>query len=505
MMKENVMKRNGFLRQMSPTALLPTACWTLGMSALLLSSAVEAQAPAAKDFDLVMKADKASYNAGDAVKVTAGATARKAGIQGWSFGVKHDPAVLDLEAATFDGTDGAALFSGGFKTVTIIETKGVKVGYIEAIILSFTQPIEAPVSDFFSMSIGSYKVKATACDGKSGDQTTKVDYAHRELAVPGSPPVDVNLTVGGIALGPDEGVKTTGTDVVVKCEGTPPPEGLALSFDKSDTDLIADKVDTHDLQVHLANNATSGKSEAQGWSYGIQLDVDELEVVKGEPGADSKKLNGGKGPDFVNYNLADQSADGKIKGVTVGGVIELDQPGTEVLSVAAGAKKHLDSIQLRSKKEIAEGGASRKTTVKFTDKLGGDRPLEVLIVIAGEGIVPDFTDTKEITLLPKGAVAAPKFIRGDANNDARVDIADGIWIINALFYGGTATSCKPAADANDDGKRDLTDAMYIFQFQLQPGATPAKLFPAPPAPFPNCGSAAGVTEADCADGSTTCS
>ena len=490
------MRRIGF-----PELVAALACSVLCTSAML-----DAQAPAAKDFDLVLRADKASYNPGDTVKVTAAAVARKAGIQGWSYGVKHDTAVLDLEAATLDGTDGAALFSGGFKVVTLIETKGSKVGYVAAVILSFTEPVEAPVSDFFSMSIGSYKVKANACDGKSGDQTTKVQYAHRELSVPGSPPVDINLTVKGLSLGPDEGLKVTGTDVVVKCEGAPPPGGgLVLKLGKSDIDIVADKLDTHDLEVHLANTDKAGKSDVQGWSYGIALDAEELEALKGEPGADAKKLNGGKGPDFVNYNLADQSADGKIKGVTVGGVIELDVPGTEVLSVAAGSMKHLDSIQLRSRKEIAEGGASRKTTVKFTDKLGGDRPLEVLIVLGGEGSVPDFSDTKEITLLPRGTVGAPKFIRGDANNDARVDIADGIWIVNTLFYSGPATVCKAAADANGDGKRDVADAMYVFQYELQPGATPSKLFPAPPAPFPACGTAAGVIASECPDGSTTCS
>ena len=119
--------------------------------------------------------------------------------------------------------------------------------------------------------------------------------------------------------------------------------------------------------------------------------------------------------------------------------------------------------------------------------------------------MPDFSDTKEITLLPRGTVGAPKFIRGDANNDARVDIADGIWIVNTLFYSGPATVCKAAADANGDGKRDVADAMYVFQYELQPGATPSKLFPAPPAPFPACGTAAGVIASECPDGSTTCS
>lgn len=489
------MKRNGFLQLAAVSA-----SWLLGLAAL------EAQDPSAKDYDLEMRVDKTSYKAGDTVQATAGIVARKAGIQGWSYGAKHDTSLLDVTAVTIEGTDVPGLFSGGFNQTTLVESKGTKVGYIQAIILSFVTPVEVPVSDYFKMAAATYTVKAGACDGKSGDVTTKVEYAHKELGVPGSPPVDINLTVAGIALGPTEGLKITGANVVLKCEDTPPPPaGLALSFDDSDTDLVADQAQIYELKVLVSNNAETGKSDVQGWSYGIQLDDAELEAFKGEPGADSKALQGGKGPDFVNYVLNDSSENGQVKGVTVGAVIELDPPATAVLSLGAGATKHIDTIQLRSKKVIAEGGASRKTTLKFSDKLGGDRPLEVLLVIGGEGLVPDFSDTLELTLLPSGGGGdTPKFIRGDANNDARVDIADGIWIINTLFYGGKPTTCKPAADANDDNKTDLSDAMYVFQYQLQPGATSSKLFPAPPAPFPRCGSAVGVTLVDCPIGSSTC-
>ena len=129
------------------------------------------------------------------------------------------------------------------------------------------------------------------------------------------------------------------------------------------------------------------------------------------------------------------------------------------------------------------------------------------MVVAGNGIVPDFADTLTLTLLPRtGGGDDPSFIRGDANDDRRVDIADGIWMVNFLFYGGTMTACLPAADANADGQRNVSDAMYIFNFQLQPGKTAgSQLFPAPPAPFPDCGTAAGVTLQDCPRGSTQCS
>ncbi|HVR74265.1 MAG TPA: hypothetical protein VMT52_08035, partial [Planctomycetota bacterium] len=345
-----------------------------------------------------------------------------------------------------------------------------------------------------------YKVSAEACTGKSQDFQSKVEFT-TELGVPNSPPVDINLTVDGKALVP---TKILGKQVEIQCQVNE-GDGLALRFEDGIPDLVADRTSTLDVKVFLSNGDTEGSFGVQGWSYGITLDETELEVTRGAPGVDSMALNGGAGPDFVNYNLADQNRGGTLRGVTVGAVLDRDAPGTTVLAVGAGASRHIDSITVRSRQEIPAGGSPRTTELKFSSQLGGDRPLEILAVVGGESIVPDSSDTKTINLIPRGVIdGADRFIRGDANNDARVDIADGIWIINTLFYGGGATACAPAADANDDDRRDLTDAMYIFQYQLQPGRTPGNLFPAPPAPFPNCGSHPDATAENCPQGSSSC-
>jgi hypothetical protein len=63
------------------------------------------------------------------------------------------------------------------------------------------------------------------------------------------------------------------------------------------------------------------------------------------------------------------------------------------------------------------------------------------------------------------------FLRGDANRDSRVDIADVVFILGALFYGG-ALSCRDAADSNDDGFADLTDAIHLLGFLFLGGEAP---------------------------------
>jgi hypothetical protein len=477
----------------------PRLAWIACSLLLLGLGRISAQEPNPNDWDFDIKTDKTEYNPGDALQATAGIVARKAGVQGWSFGVKHDTTLLTIESVTSDGTDVPSVFNNGFNQTAIVEKAGAKAGYIQAIVLSFLTPAEVPLSDFFRTALAKYKVSAGACTGKADDFKTKIEYTE-ELGVPNSPPVDLNLTVGGKAVVP---AKVLNAEPTIKCKSIG-GGGLVLKFDPANSDLVADKSAVVSVNVQLENTQTSGGFDVQGWSYGIQLDANELEATAGEPGADSKALNGGQGPDFVSYNLNDQDAAGTVRGVSVGAVIETDAPGTAVLAVAPGATKHIDTIKVRSKQTIPAGGQSRTTQLKFTDKLGGDRPLEVLIVVAGQGVAPDFTGTKNLNLLPSGQAPRPKFIRGDANNDARLDIADGIWIINNLFYAGPDTACKPAADSNNDGLRNIADAVYLFNYQLQPGATPSTIFPPPPAPFPNCGSVDGVTTAECPDGSTTC-
>lgn len=71
----------------------------------------------------------------------------------------------------------------------------------------------------------------------------------------------------------------------------------------------------------------------------------------------------------------------------------------------------------------------------------------------------------------------PIFLRGDANDDQRVDLADGIAVFRALFGGGSI-NCEDAADADDNETLNMTDGIYVLRFLFQNG-------PAPRAPYPS--------------------
>ena len=67
------------------------------------------------------------------------------------------------------------------------------------------------------------------------------------------------------------------------------------------------------------------------------------------------------------------------------------------------------------------------------------------------------------------------FIRGEANDSDRIDIADAVRILDYLF-GHKEPLCLDALDVNDDGKNDIADAIYLLSYLFAKG-------PAPKAPF----------------------
>ena len=117
--------------------------------------------------------------------------------------------------------------------------------------------------------------------------------------------------------------------------------------------------------------------------------------------------------------------------------------------------------------------------------------MDTVLTVDGQTVLAD----RELGVTVTAEVSTEEsFLRGDANDDGRVNIADPIWIINELFREGPATTCPDAADATDDGMVDLADAMYIIEYRFLAGALPA-------APFPGCGTDPTDDGVDCDSGS----
>ena len=89
-------------------------------------------------------------------------------------------------------------------------------------------------------------------------------------------------------------------------------------------------------------------------------------------------------------------------------------------------------------------------------------------------------DGVDMGALPPVDVPAITFIRGDANGDRTIDIADAVTIILYLFSKGVTPICLDALDADDTLSIEITDAIYVLSLLFLGG-------PAPPAPVPDPG------------------
>jgi hypothetical protein len=71
------------------------------------------------------------------------------------------------------------------------------------------------------------------------------------------------------------------------------------------------------------------------------------------------------------------------------------------------------------------------------------------------------------------------FIRGDANNDGRIDVSDAIFILNWLFLSGDNPLCLDALDVDDSGTIDISDSIYLLNTLFQGDRLPPSPYPVP--------------------------
>ena len=119
---------------------------------------------------------------------------------------------------------------------------------------------------------------------------------------------------------------------------------------------------------------------------------------------------------------------------------------------------------------VVSAGPQAVTVLVPEGRIG---PVDVTVADSARGL--RVTAPRAFEYLP----SAGSFVRGDANGDGTLNIADVLHILDGLFGTG-ALDCLDAADVNDDGKLDVADPVYLLDFMFGRG-------PEPPAPFPDPG------------------
>jgi hypothetical protein len=136
----------------------------------------------------------------------------------------------------------------------------------------------------------------------------------------------------------------------------------------------------------------------------------------------------------------------------------------------------------------------------------GGQPCESVITVEGNSAaVCNFFDARVELVFRKCSI--PTFLRGNANDDGRVDIADAVWILNDLFGDGPPSPCPDASDANDSGVVDISDPLFLINYLFLANGGPP---PAPgadicgPDPTDDALSACVEAPGSCLDAPPTC-
>jgi hypothetical protein len=182
-----------------------------------------------------------------------------------------------------------------------------------------------------------------------------------------------------------------------------------------------------------------------------------------------------------------------IDDVLVGASLRPDDNGAVVVTLSAdgcgGEDEHVLSVTCRS--SFGDQGGSGSCTFSC--------PVEQVEVCDNEVDDDDdgLVDCADDDCAEAKNCQGTPFIRGDADDNSRVELTDAVQILGFLFQGLPAPGCFDAADADDNGGVELTDAVRILGFLFQ-GTAP------PPAPGPvDCGEdpAEPVDALDCAESS----
>lgn len=223
-----------------------------------------------------------------------------------------------------------------------------------------------------------------------------------------------------------------------------------------------------EVPVTLSEEAISAGAPNAITGFTIPLGHDPIfaTAVSALPGADLALAGGGAGPDTFLVDL-------HPAGLVIAATIPLSPPWLALTPREAARVEY----------------ASVPGTLTF-NYFG----LDVAVAVSPAVTAPATAAAVDSPVpLPVGIVALPGMIeftpregfrRGDANDDALLDIGDVVSLLGYLFSGGALT-CRDAGDTNDDGLVNVADPISLLGYFFSGGA-------APPPPYPGCGFDAGA-------------
>jgi hypothetical protein len=431
------------------------------------------------------------------------------GAQGWSYGIVAED--CRITSVTHAGTMAATIPNGGYrdpegsfnKTQIVDPAKnGGRGGLVSAVALTTQGLPEAVLPSGADGRILEMGLEAVI---PAGEGTATLAF------VPGfvgaGQPVDIVVTQDGnsahhvtvpasirlveVQSCCDDGVNVGFSEIPIK-DGPAFPgaagivgEGALCAANEGEIlALVESGDDTKRVYANIISNLPEG-AYVQGWSFGILLEGSGRVTSATIAGtsADSIPNGGYRDPEgsFNKTQIIDPAKNAGQRGLVSANA--LTTQGLEEAVFPAVGTQSVIAFDIAPGESQGESGLVG--SLSFKDGLvGSGQPVALVVTVNGQSAAVCNFSLARVDIV--FGIERALFRRGNANDDSKVDIADGIWIINELLRSGPLTLCQDAADANDDGVVDVSDAVYLFQHQFQPSTGPNP-DPPPPAPFDTCG------------------
>lgn len=369
------------------------------------------------------------------------------GVQGFSFGVCHDDSALTHEpagpSAAFDyvadwSTTVEQLKQGG--APDFFQQNEEAGGWTVGCVICFTS---CDVLDSGTYTFGSANYRLTGPVGT----VTSVGLCSSL----GTPAVTSVAVVGGASMPMDS------VDASIEILEQPPvlfeftaPE-KRVNYDPA----VGDASFSVPLTITEDSTNPTYPTSTQGFSMSISTDTSYVTPTAAEVTGSVQAIN----PAFAQSQL-DPS------GWTIGVVYAFQLPvyiefATETEAVEISGTTIASSLL----------GNDVGLTIPLHWESLGSPAIHNVVTVNNDSLTPTYTDG-HLELNPQ---AIKDFVRGDANGDGIVNVADAIWCLQEIFNAGPVGTCFDAKNANADAVYDIGDPIWLISYIFSGG---------PPTPTP---------------------
>ena len=377
-----------------------------------------------------------------ACTLTASRGAAPSGISGWTIAVRHERTRFILDDAFTLGTAADLRAADGFVSVERVDD-GVTAGFISRAVISVSGSKMLPVDGVLRVARARYR-------GVLGADATGEGSLHYDERLPSAsfgPAANIAVT-GGVEKKPSKGRLALSLQA--------PSFGFA--FDPPDVTLATGR----ELEV-AATVTTEGNRALSGisaWSISVAHDRNVLDLLEVTTAGTSLDAFRAQDIFLLTEQVSNETGNGYISVAILNlkGALSLPANGTAVIA--------------RARYKVRDDAKpNARTRVLFADGLRGSGvPITCQVNFIGGNPPPD----RQPFLVR--VVPDVLFLRGNVNGDARINLADGIFILNKLYKGGPDPMCLEAADVNDDGKVNISDAIYLLSWLFKKGPKPTEPF-----------------------------